>query len=827
VITPADAALELLARRAARETFTEYCRYRLPEDMTLAPHHELLTKALDEVEKGECDRLLVMMPPGSAKSTYGSVYFPEYFAGRNPQLSIIAASHTAELAERFGRRVRNGVDDVQFKNLFNVTLAADSTAAGRWGTNQGGEYTAVGVGGSITGRRGDCLLGNTMVMTYNGPVRIDQVKPGQYVLSQYQNRPTYRRVVAVAQRKADEYFRVRTAAGCVVEATGNHRVFVNGVWKETSALVAGDVLMRVLRENGQQGIVRAGKEGQGQRGIRAGVQSQLRDSHEQCQARDASVFDVQPLRSADSEQSAVMLGAVSTCDSGQGWLAAQDGSGAELRCVRQDIQTKDQQPAVEMLLNEVQERSALHDHAAAEQPHMEGWGYAQAGAARAETHLSCGQETGDRKGFGNVRGVQLAERFAVPSHQHGSAGQPAREPGDFVQILPRTTSCDGKESTSLDFVSMVERVRCKQGVDVYDIEVDGAHNFFANDILVHNCIIVDDPVRSREDADSDRVREKTWEWWTNDLLTRLKPGGRIVVIMTRWHEDDLAGRLLEREPQRWKVIKLPMIAGEHDPLGREPGERLWKEWFTDAMVLQAQSDPRSWISLYQQEPRPLEGAEFKRSWISRYNVSPKKMNKIILVDPAGDPSKSGTNKRKKSDRTVMWVVGLASDGNAYLVDGVVDRLGLTQRADKLFALHKKHKPMQVRYERYGMMGDIAHIQHEMEQRQYRFKIHEVAGAVEKNARIRRLIPWFEGGRMWFPQQLKYTDQQEVERDLVQDLIDVEYSTFPVGRYDDGMDALARLDEPSLALPWPDEDDVWEVPTGSEHAWAAIDQISGY
>jgi predicted phage terminase large subunit-like protein len=497
VITPADAATELLARRKARGHFTDYCRYRLPEDMTLATHHELLTEALNEVETGDCDRLLVMMPPGSAKSTYGSVYFPEYFAGRNPQLSIIAASHTAELAERFGRRVRNGVDDVEFKALFpTVSLAADSTAAGRWGTNHGGEYTAVGVGGSVTGRRGDL-------------------------------------------------------------------------------------------------------------------------------------------------------------------------------------------------------------------------------------------------------------------------------------------------------------------------------------------IVVDDPVRSREDADSERVREKTWEWWTNDLLTRLKPGGRIVVIMTRWHEDDLAGRLLEREPQRWKVIKLPMIAGENDPLGREPGDRLWQEWFTDAMVQQAQADPRSWISLYQQEPRPAEGAEFKRAWISRFNNAPKKMNKVILVDPAGDPSNKSGVKRKKSDRTVMWVVGLGSDGNAYLVDGIIDRLSLTQRADKLFALHKKHKPMQVRYERYGMMGDIAHIKNEMEHRQYRFKVIEVAGAVEKNARIRRLIPWFEGGRMWFPQAMNYTDVQGVDHELIQEFIDVEYATFPVGRYDDGMDCLARLEEPSLSLPWPDDEDEWEIPEQAQAAWAALDNHVGY
>ena len=81
--------------------------------------------------------------------------------------------------------------------------------------------------------------------------------------------------------------------------------------------------------------------------------------------------------------------------------------------------------------------------------------------------------------------------------------------------------------------------------------------------------------------------------------------------------------------------------------------------------------------------------------------------------------------------------------------------------------------------------------------------------------------------MWFPQQLKYIDQQNVERDLVHDLIEVEYATFPVGRYDDGMDALARLDEPSLSLPWPDEEDEWQVPTGSEHAWEALDSVTGY
>ena len=175
----------------------------------------------------------------------------------------------------------------------------------------------------------------------------------------------------------------------------------------------------------------------------------------------------------------------------------------------------------------------------------------------------------------------------------------------------------------------------------------------------------------------------------------------------------------------------------------------------------------------------------------------------------------------------MWVLGLAADGNVYMVDGIIDRLSLTQRADKLFELHKKHKPMQVRYERYGMMGDIAHIKSEMEHRQYRFKVTEVAGAVEKNARIRRLIPWFEGGRIWFPQALNYVDVQGNQHELTSELIEVEYATFPVGRFDDGMDCLARLDEPSLTLPWPDEDEAWEIPQAENVAWQALDEVTGY
>ena len=493
MIEAIELARESLARQA-RKSFASFAAFRQPMEFQPALHHRLICEALCALERGDIEgnRLMIFMPPGSAKSTYGSVLFPQYFFGRNPSLSAIMASHTGELAEAFGRKVRNGISDPEFTTIFpQCAVAGDNAAAGRWSTSQGGEYLAAGVGGSITGRRAD-------------------------------------------------------------------------------------------------------------------------------------------------------LG------------------------------------------------------------------------------------------------------------------------------------------------------------------------------------IIDDPVASRDDADSERVRQKTWDWYTNDFLTRLKPGAKQVIIMTRWHEDDLAGRILDREKAKWRILKLPMIAGERDILGRQPGERLWKDWFTDEMVETAQQDPRSWIALYQQEPRPVEGAEFKRTWINRYVAPPKVSNKIILVDPAGDPAKN-TGKRKKSDFTAMWVIALASDQNAFVVDGLRDRMNLTQRTDALFALHKKHKPMQVRYEQYGLQADVEHVKTQMEARQYRFAIKEVGGGIEKNARIRRLVPWFEGGRLWLPHDMFRTSVLGKDYDVVAHFIEQEYVTFPVGRFDDSFDCLARLAEPSLTLPWPDED---ELPEGV-NTWGVLDSVTGY
>src|SRR5581483_7399197 len=98
-------------------------------------------------------------------------------------------------------------------------------------------------------------------------------------------------------------------------------------------------------------------------------------------------------------------------------------------------------------------------------------------------------------------------------------------------------------------------------------------------------VIIDDPVKSQAEADSPILRDRIWSWYRSDLTTRLKPNGRVVLIMTRWHEDDLAGRLLAQDAGEWNIIRLPALAEEHDPLGRPLNGALWPQWEDETALL--------------------------------------------------------------------------------------------------------------------------------------------------------------------------------------------------------------------------------------------------
>jgi predicted phage terminase large subunit-like protein len=151
-------------------------------------------------------------------------------------------------------------------------------------------------------------------------------------------------------------------------------------------------------------------------------------------------------------------------------------------------------------------------------------------------------------------------------------------------------------------------------------------------------IIIDDPVKSREEAESETYREKVWEWYTNDLYTRREPGAAMILIMTRWHDDDLAGRILASEDgPNWHVVNLPALAEADDPLGRAPGEALCPARFDEAALrdIRMVLGEYAFAALYQQSPRPREGVMFPRDKATIVHAIPAGAQHIRYWDKAG------------------------------------------------------------------------------------------------------------------------------------------------------------------------------------------------
>jgi len=296
------------------------------------------------------------------------------------------------------------------------------------------------------------------------------------------------------------------------------------------------------------------------------------------------------------------------------------------------------------------------------------------------------------------------------------------------------------------------------------------------------------------------------------------PHGKRRFVGTRWHFHDAYATLKERGSA---------VAREHPGRigGTEDGDSVY--WPEETHTAKRRDmGPYTYACQILLNPKADALQGFKREWLKHYRkiTNVDRMNGYILVDAA-------SSKKKGSDYTSMHVVGLNVDKKRYVLDMVRDRLNLKERSDRLFSLHRKWSGLglniqQVRYERYGLMADIEHLQARMETENYRFKVVEVGGVTSKHDRIKRLIPLFEQGEIWLPETLHVTDWQRVPVDLVRSFVEEEYMAFPVGAHDDMLDSLARMEEPDLKLLWPmvEKPAAYQSPTAVRHeaatAWMA-------
>ena len=214
--------------------------------------------------------------------------------------------------------------------------------------------------------------------------------------------------------------------------------------------------------------------------------------------------------------------------------------------------------------------------------------------------------------------------------------------------------------------------------------------------LRSNCLIIDDPLRSREDADSMAIRDKIWDWYQSDCVPRLKPDAVQILITTRWHPLDLAGRLLtdmnEGGPA-WTVLSVPMeCESADDPLERKIGERLWPEWFTADMVTLAKRNPRNWAALYQQRPTIDGGNLLRRAWW-KYWEGPLPVCRYTLQSWDTAFSERAMKSSSYSARTT-W--GVFTDRNEkpalLLLDAWHDRVDYPDLKKEALRAYQAHHP---------------------------------------------------------------------------------------------------------------------------------------
>jgi phage terminase large subunit-like protein len=302
----------------------------------------------------------------------------------------------------------------------------------------------------------------------------------------------------------------------------------------------------------------------------------------------------------------------------------------------------------------------------------------------------------------------------------------------------------------------------------------------------HFKILVYDDVVTIESVSTPDQITKTTACWAMSLNLGAH-GGKQRYIGTRYHFNDTWREIIQRQaatPRIHKATLDGLVTGTPAFLTREA-----------LMAKRRAFGPYVFGSQMMQDPTADSAQGFKREWlhyVSKIEVA-KSWNIYLLCDPAGE-------KKKTNDYTVMTVIGLAPDGNYYLLDGLRDRLNLTERTNKLFDFVERWSPKAVGYEKYGKDSDIEHIESEMERRNYRFVITTLAGAMPKNDRIRRLVPDFENMKFWLPTRLLFLDHEGKTRDFVAEFINDEYEAFPVGLHDDMFDCMARIKDIGAVFP---------------------------
>lgn len=292
-------------------------------------------------------------------------------------------------------------------------------------------------------------------------------------------------------------------------------------------------------------------------------------------------------------------------------------------------------------------------------------------------------------------------------------------------------------------------------------------------------VIIDDPIKSQADADSIRQREHLWEWYKADVSPRMKPGGKIVLIMTRWHPEDLGGQLLGQTEDNWRVLRLPAFAEENDQLGREIGDPLWPDWESQSALARKRAlvGERIWSALYQQRPVASQMRLFNVDRITMVEEMPvAATNAVVRAWDLAATIATGPNDPD-------WTVGLKLQrdrAGRFIVIDIVRMRGTPNQVEEAIVQTAHSDGSQVVIsipEDPGQAGksQIAYLARQLAG----FHVIATRETGSKLARATPLASQIETGNLG------------IVRAFWNDAFIEELRNFPYGRKDDQVDALAR------------------------------------
>ena len=282
-------------------------------------------------------------------------------------------------------------------------------------------------------------------------------------------------------------------------------------------------------------------------------------------------------------------------------------------------------------------------------------------------------------------------------------------------------------------------------------------------------VIFDDPFKDREESQCETIRRSVYDCFASVAYTRLHPGGAIIIIQTRWHEDDLAGRLLREQPEIWKLLNFTAIA-EQDESFRRAGEALWPERFPLSALAQIRASigEAAWAALYQQRPAAAEGAIFKRQWWRTYREQPKLSRVVQSWDTA---FKTGA----ENDYSVCTTWGVAESG-FYLLSFWRGRVEFPDLKKQLFSHAEQWKPSAVLVEDRGSGQSLIQ---ELKYGSW-LPIKGVKVDTDKLARAQAVTPLMEAGRVFLPESAPWLTEYIAE-----------LAAFPMAAHDDIVDSTTQ------------------------------------